>query len=129
MMSRGSTVLALSAAIAFSIAGSHGAVAQNATPIDMVDFVVDQKDLVGKRVRLTGCTITGASAVVVLCTSEVASIPLEVDTIAREDLRRALRACSGFDRRQACRAEVEGTVVQKPVGLQLGQSIIHWASP
>lgn len=80
-----------------------------------LDFLVDSKSQAGRLVHVLGCTIILASASSVLCNVRVQGRPvgnvlLDGDSMAREDLRRALNECAGGAPRPACHVDLRGRV-------------------
>ena len=64
--------------------------------MDVIDFLVDWKSLIGQTVTVTGCSLEGADATYVRCSAgSQGYVLIDSETLAREDLRRALRECSG----------------------------------
>ena len=104
-----------------------------ATPVksmDVIDFLVDWKSLMGQTVTVTGCSLRHADQTYVACSAEPQGhFFIESDTLAREDLRRSLRSCAGFEEAEDCRADVTGTVTENDVlGPELKNAAIEWTA-
>ncbi len=97
--------------------------------MDVVDFLVDWKSLVGQTVTVTGCSLEHADTTYVACSAgSQGSLFVHSDTLAREDLRRALRECAGFENGDECRADVTGNVSGDAFGAELTNAAIKWAA-
>ncbi|WP_346357995.1 hypothetical protein [Bosea sp. (in: a-proteobacteria)] len=102
------------------------AAAENKT-VDIIDFLVDGADLVGKTVTVTGCKFTAATDTSVLCSAGMqGNAFIDSKTLDREDLRRALRNCGGFVAPPQCLGSVTGQVTKGPLGLRLSKASIGW---
>lgn len=96
--------------------------------VDIIDFLVDSADLVGQTVTITGCKFTAASDTSMLCSAGTqGSAFIDSKTLAREDLRRALRNCGGFMPSPQCTGSVTGQVTKWPGGLRLSKGSIGWS--
>lgn len=106
------------------------AAAQEAAKIDPVDFVVDGRDMLQKRITLAGCHLVGANQYWVSCRSPsnpTITIPIDAKTLEMEDFRRALKECAAYDATERCQGEVSGVVasgISGTVGLRNGR--IAW---
>lgn len=121
-----STACLLAAALV--MAGPEDAAAEIKT-VDIIDFLVDGGDLVGKTVTITGCKFAAATASSVLCSAGTqGNAFIDSKTLDREDLRRALRNCGGFIAPPQCIGSVTGQVTKGPLGLQLSKASIGWPS-
>ncbi|MFG1260024.1 hypothetical protein V5F79_22110 [Xanthobacter flavus] len=89
--------------------------------ISGIDFLVDWKTLVGKQVTITDCAIFGATSYAVLCfvmspqgrpglSAPLGQITIEPSSMKSDDLRLALKNCSGYSPKYYCYANVSGTV-------------------
>lgn len=109
--------------------------------ISGLDFLVDGRNMIGKRITVNDCNISYASSSSVSCTilskgSVVGQLMIDSKTSDRDGLRRALERCSGFDKSPACRASVTGTVydlfdelgVKNSEILGMKDATIHWTS-
>jgi hypothetical protein len=95
--------------------------------MDMVDFVVDAKSLIGQRVTITSCGLENASSMVVMCAAKAGVANIDPDTFAREDLRRSLRQCSGYAAPPECKVAVTGTIATTLAGgVILRNAEIDW---
>ncbi len=95
--------------------------------VDVIDFLVDGADLVGQTVTITGCKFTAASDTSMLCSAGTqGNAFIDSKTLAREDLRRALRNCGGFMPTPQCTGSVTGQVTKWPGGLRLSKGSIGW---
>jgi hypothetical protein len=122
-------------------AGGHG------EPIEMIDFLVDGRIYIGKRVTITGCQFSLAAADSIACVAfkiaEDTKIPNAIgqvliasQSLGKESLRRALRNCSDFNTLRECSGDVTGTVfdlfadlhVNSPT-LAINCATIKWAIP
>jgi signal peptidase I len=92
-------------------AGGHG------EPIEMIDFLVDGRSYIEKRITITGCQFSFASAETIACVAfkiaEDTKIPNAIgqvliasQSLEKESLRRALRKCSDFNNRRECSGDV-----------------------
>lgn len=79
--------------------------------IQILDFIVDWQDYIGKEVIITGGAIALASNDNAMLSSDAGQVALSAPWPNREDLRYVLKYCSGVDRGPACRRPVGGTVV------------------
>lgn len=96
--------------------------------MDILDFMVDGKDLVGKTVIVTGCKFKGADTMSVLCSAGMqGNISIESNTLDKEDFRRALKTCAGLASSETCAGSVTGTVDNKGFGPRLVKAKINWA--
>lgn len=115
-------------AAALVIAAPREAAAESKT-VDIIDFLVDGADLVGKTVTITGCKFTAATDTSVLCSAGTqGNAFIDSKTLDREDLRRALRSCGGFIAPPPCIGSVTGQVTKGPLGLRLSKASIGWPS-
>lgn len=98
--------------------------------MNVIDFLVDWKDLVGETVIVTGCLIKGADTSRVLCwTGPQGYFRIDSKTLAREDLRRSLRNCAGLTERDECRVDVTGNVTENAIGdPELTDAAMNWAA-
>jgi hypothetical protein len=95
--------------------------------MDVIDFIVDGSDLIGQTVTVTGCKFAAASESSVLCSAgSPGSVIIDGRTLNREDLRRALRTCSGFMTPPNCMGSVTGTVDKGAFGLRLTKAALGW---
>jgi len=128
VIGKGQAPAAVATAICIAFMASTGseATAQSKT-IDIIDFLVDGRDLVGKTVTVTGCKFMMASDSVVICSAgSPGNIMLDSKTMAREDLRRALRQCAGLTVPESCQGSVTGAVTQNSFGIRLTKAAIGW---
>lgn len=104
--------------------------AQEAKTIDVIDFLVDRDELIGKVVTITGCAIGSASDSVVLCSAGAGrgNVMIDSKTLAKEDLRKALKQCAGFSAMtpEHCAGSVTGTVTRGSFGLRVTKARIGW---
>ena len=98
--------------------------------MDVIDFLVDWKSLIGQTVTVSNCTIESADISVVRCSAGRQGLfHIDSDTLAREDLRRALRECAGFEAGNECRADVTGNVTEDSFGeVKLKDASMKWAA-
>jgi hypothetical protein len=98
--------------------------------MNVIDFLVDWKGLVGETVTVTGCLIRDADVSRVLCSAgPQGHFRIGSETLAREDLRRSLRNCAGFTERDECRADVTGNVTENAIGdPELADAAMNWAA-
>jgi hypothetical protein len=95
--------------------------------VDIIDFLVDGAELVGKTVTITSCKFTAASDSSVLCSAGTqGNAFIDSKTLDREDLRRALRSCASFIASPQCIGSVTGLVTKGPLGLRLSKASIGW---
>jgi hypothetical protein len=108
--------------------------------LDVVDFVREAKDLVGKRVTVTDCTFWGTDIYFIACSEASESFKfLDIDsgTLERETLRRAWRTCGSIIGQASfpkdkCRGSVTGIVSPTEPGgkrPRLKDATIEWAQP
>jgi len=97
-----------------------------AQTLDVVDFLANGRDLVGKTVTVTGCNFTAASRLGVLCSTRVASFNIDFQSLDRGDLRRALRRCSGIIALPGCAGNVTGLVSPSSTTVVLKNAKIEW---
>jgi len=97
--------------------------------LDSIDFLVDGRDLIGKRVTVTDCKFRSASSTFVVCGAPngTGSIYIDSDSLERESLRRALRTCAGYEESPQCRGSVTGIVSLQSGGPYLRDATIEWA--
>lgn len=93
--------------------------------VEMLDFIVDWRNYIGKEVILVGGAIALASNEDAMLSSRAGQVALWPPWLNREDLRYVLKYCAGVDRGPACQRPVAGTVVgntDMPTlkGVQLG---------
>lgn len=98
-----------------------------AQTLDVVDFLANGRDLVGKTVTVTGCNFTAASTLGVLCSTRVASFTIDFRSLDRGDLHRALRQCSGIIAQPGCAGNVTGVVSPSSTTVVLKNAKIEWA--
>jgi hypothetical protein len=101
------------ATIEWAQPGSTGPRLKDATRFETIDFLVDAKDLMGKRVTVTDCSFTNANSTSVTCADPnyTAFFEIESDTLAGESLRRALTTCADFKFKDIqCHGSVTGIV-------------------
>lgn len=116
-------------------------------PIEMIDFLVDGRNYIGKRITITGCKFSIVSAKTIACVAfkiaEDTKIPNAIgqvliasQSLEKESLRRALRNCSDFNTRRECSGDVTGTVFDLFADLGVNSSTlaincatIKWAIP
>ena len=85
--------------------------------MDVVDFLVDGKSLTGKFVTVTGCQLVAANSFAIQCSAGSAgNFPIDSASLAREDLRKALRQCTDWTTGTNCRASATGFVQPGPLG-------------
>ena len=95
-MRLGLRLLAIVGAVA---AFSNIASAQNIEKsLDVIDFIVDGPDLIGKKVTVTGCSFGSANSTSVKCgaPNHVGTIFIDSPSLDRESLRRALKTCADY---------------------------------
>ena len=97
-----------------------------AQTLDVVDFLANGSDLVGKTVTVTGCNFTAASTLGVLCSTRVASFTIDFRSLDRGDLHRALRQCSGIIAQPGCAGNVTGLVSPSSTTVVLKNAKIEW---
>jgi hypothetical protein len=90
--------------------------------MDAIDFLVDGKEMVGKWVTVTGCSIQ-VVANIVSCQVPVGFFWMDRDTLSKEDLRQSMRQCS---QTSPCPADVTGVVDTQAGVLTLRQGKIAW---
>ena len=96
--------------------------------MDVIDSLVDRKSLIGQTVTVTGCLLQQAGDRIVVCSAgSQGSFFIDGNTLAREDLRRALRECAGFDGDE-CRVAVTGNVSGDAFGAELTNAAMKWAA-
>ena len=120
-------LLAIVSAIA---AVSDVASAQNIDKtLDVIDFLVDGPDLIGKKVTVTGCSFTNADSTSVNCRAPnyTGNVFVDSKSMERESLRRASKTCAGYDQHAHCRGSVTGIVTSGLFGPRLGDATIEWA--
>ena len=103
-------LLAIVSAIA---ALSEVASAQNVDKtLDVIDFLVDGPDLIGKKVTVTGCSFRNADSRSVNCRAPnyTGNIYIDSKSMERESLRRALKTCAGYEQHAHCPGSVTGIV-------------------
>lgn len=119
----------VSALIIFGCFGIAPVHADEAKKIDIIDFLVDANDLVGKTVTVTGCKFKGADTTSIMCSAgSRGNIAIDSNSLTdREDLRRALKSC--FDliaNVPGCEGSVTG-IVKKTYSVRLTKAKINWA--
>jgi hypothetical protein len=99
--------------------------------MDVIDFLVDWKNLKGQTVTVTGCLLRNADTSSVYCSAgPQGDFSIDSNSLAREDFRRALRECAGFERHDDCRADVTGSVTENSIGdAKLEDGAMKWAAP
>jgi len=60
----------------------------------MTNFVVDARDLIGKRITISSCEIKYSSVMAVACTAEQGQVMLDPQSMSHDALLRALQRCS-----------------------------------
>jgi len=101
---------------------SGGASGPAVKTMDAIDFLVDGKEMVGKWVTVTGCSIQVA-ANLVTCQVPVGFFWVDKDSLSKEDLRQSMRQCSPTS---PCPADITGVVDTWADGLTLRQGKIAW---
>jgi len=98
--------------------------------MDVIDFLVDWKSLIGQTVTVTGCSLRHATMSFVACSAgSQGELVVDSHTLAREDLRRSLRSCAGFEESDECHADVTGNVTEAEVlGPELKSASMKWAA-
>ena len=105
--------------------------------MDVIDFLVDWRSLNGQTVTVTGCSLRGADTLFVYCSAGSQGhlggvngrFSIDSDTLAREDLRRALRKCAGLEEADECRADVTGNVTEDVLGgPEIKDAAMKWAA-
>jgi hypothetical protein len=98
--------------------------------MDVIDFLVDWKSLIGQTVTVTGCSLIEADTSSVECSAgPPGQFSIDSNTLEREDFRRALRECAGFKEGDGCRAEVTGDVTENSIGgAKLLDAALKWAA-
>jgi hypothetical protein len=99
------------------------------TSLDIIDFLVDGQDHIGKTVTITNCRFGMATDSVVLCSAgSPGNVSIDSKSLQREDLRKALRECSGFTLTtpSACTGSVTGIVEKGLFGLKIMKAAIGW---
>jgi len=123
--------LGLLAIVSAITALPHVAGAQNVDKtLDVIDFLVDGPDLIGKRVTVTGCSFANADSTSVKCRAPNYTGTLYIDSksMERESLRRALKTCAGYEQHAHCRGSATGIVTSGIFGgPRLGDATIEWA--
>lgn len=110
-----------------TLALTPGVVLAQIKTLDVIDFLVDGQDFVGQRVTITGCKFSAASASSMLCSAGMAgNTIIDTKSLAREDLRRALRQCSGFTVPDECAGSVTGTITKNSFGLSVTKAALGW---
>ena len=96
--------------------------------MDVIDFLVDWRSLLRQTVTVTGCSLIEATTTYVVCSAgSRGHFYIDANTLAREDLRRALRTCAGFNEGDDCRADVTGDVTEDDVlGAELTSTTMRW---
>jgi hypothetical protein len=97
--------------------------------MDVIDFLVDWKSLIGQTVTVTGCSLQQAGDTIVVCSAgSQGTFFIDGNTLAREDLRRALRECAGFEKGDECRVDVTGNATEGVLGgPELTNAAMKWA--
>jgi len=98
--------------------------------MDVIDFLVDWKSLIGQTVTVTGCSLKDADTLSVYCSAgRQGHFAIDSNTLAREDFRRALRECAGFEEGEECRADVTGNVTEGSFGdVKLKDAAMKWVA-
>ena len=98
--------------------------------MDVIDFLVDWKSLIGQTVTVTGCSLIEADTSGVECSAGPQGLfAIDSNTLAREDFRRALRECAGFKQGDECLADVTGNVTENSIGdVKLTDAAMNWAA-
>lgn len=96
--------------------------------MDIVDFLVDGRGLVGQLVTVTGCKFGQAEAEMIMCSNRAGRVRVDTDDMPREDLRRALRECADFAPMTpaSCAGAVSGLVARDSAGLRITKAAIGW---
>lgn len=84
--------------------------AQEIKQMDIVDFLVDWQDYVGKPVLVTGGSVNGASPDYAGLSAMAGIVTLKPPWLDKEDLRFILKNCAGFGMMSRCKMVVGGTV-------------------
>jgi hypothetical protein len=122
------------ATIEWAQPGSTGPRLKDATrtQFEIIDYLVDAKDLVGKRITVTDCSFTNADTTSVTCADPNYRFffNIESDTLDGVSLRRALTTCGpGFKFKDIqCHGSVTGIVSPGPHdSRRLRDATIEWA--
>ncbi len=96
--------------------------------MDIVDFLVDGRGLVGQLVTVTGCKFGQAEAEMIMCSNRAGRVRVDTDEMPREDVRRAIRECADFAPMTpaTCAGAVSGLVVRDAAGLRITKAAIGW---
>ena len=104
--------------------------------ISSADLGLDYKKLVGKRVRVTDCTIIGAKLEIAGCpipagNSYGGMINVGYGSADRADRKRAMEECNTGKPEKRCVAEVTGTVRESLLGSVVGldNATLRWREP
>lgn len=107
-------------------AGISSAAAQTFT-MDIIDFLVDQKGLIGQKITITDCKFTAASDNQLLCSAGMqGNVSIDARSLHREDHRRAMRQCGSFSVPDSCAGSVTGSVTRGPLGVRITDAAIGW---
>ena len=108
-------------------------IGQSAKIVDIVDLVVDAKSLVGQRVTIRKCHITGGGLFMMSCSRASALVNIDHETLEKETLRRSMKLCHKhlpLDDIPECDAsEVTGTVAVYDGSVSLTNATIAWTRP
>lgn len=98
---------------------SAQALAQAPPSISLIDFLVDGRNYLGKRITITGCQFTFAAADSITCVAykitdqfnSQGEVMVDSQSLERGSLRRALHNCFDFNTRPECAGDITGMVV------------------
>lgn len=93
------------------LVSATSAIAQQVKQVEIVDFLVDWRDYIGKTpIVITGGTVIGAKAEGAVLWVRAGSVALSPPWAEKEDLRFLLNHCTGLDRKPECSVSVGGYV-------------------
>jgi hypothetical protein len=106
--------------------GISSASAQSFT-MDVIDFLVDQRGLIGQKITITDCRFTAASETQLLCSAGMqGNVSIDARSLPREDHRRAMRECGSFSVPDSCAGSVTGSVTRGSLGVRITDAAIGW---
>jgi hypothetical protein len=79
-------------------------------PISFVDFIVDGRGYVGKRITISQCSVRDAADTWARCSSAAGNIHIESSSMERESRRYALQYCADYHVKPECMGDITGIV-------------------